>query len=187
MRKLMAVVALLCGVASVCAAEPMRDKKPVLFMHDIMINSPPETPFGTAMGAFIGTSALVTYPLSGARLCSYGFDKPANLVFGGGDDDMMWVSLGGKPIVYIPNSVTFTLGDKAERYAIHEPLSNNEGVVYGAVVVPSSSDNSGETYTDSAEEVDSAKVGDVQVAIFRDRVFWPCDVTETGTPPASSP
>jgi hypothetical protein len=68
MKNLMAVVALLCGVAGADAATPIRDERPVLLMHDIIINSPPETPFGTAMGAFRAWPELWCILDNGPRL-----------------------------------------------------------------------------------------------------------------------
>jgi hypothetical protein len=163
-------------VASVDAAEPMRDKKPVLFMHDIMLNAPPETPFGTAMGAFSPENYPATYPQNGAKFCSNSFDKPANLVFGDATGEMVWVNIGDKPTVYIPASVTLTIGDKVERYTIHEPFSEDDGAIYGALVESSDSNNP------ERWEVYSAKIGDTEIAIFRDRVFWPCEEELDETP-----
>ena len=114
------------------AAEPAHDRYPGVFMRDAMLNAPPETPFGTAMGAF--APAERSYPQNGTKFCSDDFDNPANLVFGDVTGEMVWIESGDKPTAYIPASVTLTVGEKIERFTIHKPLTGDDGSVFGAAV-----------------------------------------------------
>ena len=137
-----------------CAAEPIRDRKPVVLMRDAMLNAPPETPFGTAMGAF-GAASADAFPADNVPYCSVAFEKPAKLVF----------SPDGGLLV--------TIGDKTTAYSGHEPLGGpSDEETFGMVLIEG---EDGSTFDESAVEAYWLKIGETEVVIFRDRVFWPCD------------
>jgi hypothetical protein len=139
-----------------------------------MLRAPPETPFGTAMGAFGAASAASpnAYPADKVPYCSDGFDKPARIVLS--DSQQMYLKEGDNPEIYwtAPMTVTLTVGDKSGVYSFHEP-GDGAKILYFAA----ESDDAAEMAGPGGSYLAEATLGGTKVVIFADRIFWPCAAT----------
>lgn len=109
-------------------------------------------------GLACGAASALAFPADNVPYCSDAFEKPAKLVF----------NSDGELLV--------TIGDKTITYSAHEPLGGPpDDKIYGMVLIEG---QDGSTFNETAIEAYAVKIGDIEVVIFKDRVFWPCDKSE---------
>jgi hypothetical protein len=100
-------------------------------------------------GLLCSAVGAYAFPADNVPYCSSGFDKPAMLVFKSGH-------------------ATLTIGKKTMKFSAHEPLEGVDGIAFVA-------GDSGETADNTLTEAYAVKIGEDEVLLFKDRVFWPCE------------
>lgn len=128
------------------------------------------------MRKFVAVMALMctvgganAFPADEGSYCSGSFDKPAKLALS--EIDSMSLTEDGKPKVVFnaPQKLTLVVGNKTEVFTFHEPNEGGAVLVYAPEV-------DGPSETDAADlYLAEAKIGEAEVMIFADRVFWPCE------------